>query len=358
MNPDEANALRKAFGKEASDEPEGPREHSASSIALAKRCRHAWALRYVEGWKPVEVPWSVIADWELTHGQNWWFSPTCEYGGQRGAALGKEVHLRRELYLTQGADAVEWDDLPGLILQSIIDHLPRPGSVPVTDVEHEFTVELCGVMWKGLIDSLGGAGDDYDIDDLKTTKDIAAYALLPDAAAEELGCPERAMSKDLQVCIYVAYRSVRTLAREQRARWLYTETGKVRRTLPVLQTVDAAQALQVVADAAKLARECETYRTAADAPPDPMRCDDYGGCWQRGRQCFARRPWGRLMRQWERTEEQPRQRRASQKDKQHGSKEGIRRGEERGREGRRQAGQGKQGRQVEQAEGRRRRRVG
>lgn len=276
-------------------DPQGPREHSASSIALAQRCRHAWALRYLEGWRITEVPWSVIADWEAAHGRSWWFSPSCESGGQRGAALGKEVHARAEHYLVRGVGGIVWDDLPGQILQSMLDHLPPPGSVPAERAEHEFRIEMFGVLWKGLIDLLlDGAG----VHDHKTTKDIAAYALLPDAAAEELGVPDRAISRDLQSCIYVGYRTIRTLAPDIPLSWLYVETGPTRRVLPVLQTVDGAQALQVVKRAAEVARECETYQTIADAPPNAMRCDDYGGCWLRGRQCFAQRPWGRLMAQW------------------------------------------------------------
>lgn len=326
------------------DDPQGPREHSASSIALALRCRHAWALRYLEGWRIAEVPWSVIADWETAHGRSWWFSPSCESGGQRGAALGKEVHARAEHYCVKGVDGLAWDDLPGQILQSMIDHLPQPGSVPADRVEHAFTIELCGVVWKGLIDLLLDAGG---VHDHKTTKDIAAYALLPDEAAAELGVPERAISRDLQSSIYASYRAVRTLQREIPLSWLYAETGSTRRVLPVLQTVDAAQALQVVKRAADVARECETYQTAADAPPDAMRCDDYGGCWLRGRQCFAQRPWGRLMRQWEhnnQTAGDP----GTSKEEDHGSQTP----QVRSNQGRRGEGE-RQGRQGQQAQARR-----
>lgn len=280
-----------------------PRVHSASGISLAKRCRRAWALRYVDGLKPPEVTWA-----EIERAERLGRPSPCQYPGQRGAALGTEVHARAELYLTKGADAVRWDDLPGVILRELIDHLPAPGSVPRENVEHEFEVELCGVVWKGLIDLYDPAGEVSvpGVWDHKTTRDILAYALLPhDAAvalarefpAPELAFAERSIRADLQACMYVLYTSVRRALRPHETvpvRWTYTETQRVRRSLRVVDNISAGHALGVVKDAAEVAKQCDTYRSSDDAPCNTLSCDDYGGCWYRGRHCTEPRDYGAL----------------------------------------------------------------
>jgi len=279
------------------------RVHSASGIALALRCRRAWALRYLDGHKPAEIPWAVIAKAEaaIKRARAAGLRPPehpCEYGGQRGAALGKEVHARAETYLTAGADGIDWNDLPGQILQTLVDLLPPAGSVPRSAVEHEFEVRLASVMWRGLIDVYDPTGEHTSfagIQDHKTSKSIAEYCLLPHEVALEFGLPKRSLLDDLQSCIYTLYTCSAAGVGEVACRWNYAETGPTRRSLPVIQPIGYAQALQVVSHAALVAMACEEYETSSDAPANTLACSEYGGCWQRGRHCFETRRWGRIV---------------------------------------------------------------
>lgn len=295
-----------------------PRVHSASGISLAKRCRRAWALRYIDGHKPPDVTWDEIVKAEIliTKGKRNYTQHPC-YGapGLKGAALGTEVHARAERYLVHGHSGIKWDDLPGQILRELIDHLPAPGSVPAENVEHEFEVELCGVVWKGLIDLYpyrkGSRRPvpyaEPGVWDHKTTRDIMAYALLPDAAAKalakefpapELNFAARSIRDDLQACMYVLYTAVRRALRPGQTvpvRWNYTETQRVRRSLRVVDNIECTHALGVVKAAAEVAKECETYASSDEAPAETLSCGDYGGCWYRGRHCFEIRDYGRLL---------------------------------------------------------------
>ncbi len=222
------------------------------------------------------------------------------------------------MYLVSGAAGVRWDDAPGEILRELIDLLPPAGTVPCEHVEHEFEVELCGVVWKGLIDfyayTKGNANvparavdfAPHGVWDHKTTRDILAYALLPHAAATELaaefpdpslGFAARSIRADLQACMYVLYTSVRMALRPGQTvpvRWNYTETQRVRRSLRVIDNIEVMQAREVVSAAAGVARECDGYHTSDDAPAETLSCDDYGGCWYRGRHCKAIRDYGRI----------------------------------------------------------------
>jgi hypothetical protein len=264
----------------------------------------------VDGIKPPEIPWPVIAKAEakIARARAAGLTPPehpCTSGGQRGAALGKEVHARAEVYLTAGADGIEWHDQPGEILQTLVEHLPPAGSVPSSAVEHAFQFRAASTLWRGLIDLFDPTGritGTPSVWDHKTTRDIAKYCLLPDAAAAELGAPERALSADLQSCLYVLYTyHIRTasrrpldLTRGPDCNWNYAETAKSRRALPVVQPVGFTAALAVVSAASLVAQECGRYQDSASAPGNTLSCDDYGGCWYRGRHCFKTRRWGRI----------------------------------------------------------------
>lgn len=303
------------------------RIHSASGISLAKRCRRAWALKYIDGHKPDDVSWSEIvkAEAAIAKGKLHYSKHPCQYPGQKGAALGKEVHERAERYLSYGADGIAWDDTPGQILHELIGLLPAAGTVPTSNVEHEFEIELCGIVWKGLIDlyayTAGSALEpsraaDFaapGVWDHKTTRDIMAYALLPHDAALELAAefpaPElafaaRSIRDDLQACMYVLYTSVRRAMRPDQTvpvRWNYSETQRVRRSLRVVDNISGAQALKVVSAAADVARECDGYRSSDEAPAETLSCGDYGGCWYRGRHCREIRDYGRLLHRYKTT---------------------------------------------------------
>lgn len=292
----------------ADDIPEDgtARIHSASGIALGQRCEHAWALRYIDKHKPPDVPWADIAAAEAAGYRYGDSRHPCQAGGQRGASLGKEVHARAEIYLAGTAKqraALEWSDLPGQVLHHLIAHLPPAGSVPRSAVEHAFSVELCGVQWRGLIDIFAyDAAPGAHVLDHKTSKDILAYALLPDTVAIAWQCPERSLRNDLQACMYALYTAVRIVldpSESVRLQWTYTETGRCRRSLPVVQDISASHALRVVREAADLARKLERYSSSAEAPGNTLACSEYGGCWQRGRHCFKRLALGKIIRRWE-----------------------------------------------------------
>lgn len=309
--------------------PEPVREqrvHSPSSIALARQCRRAWALCYVDklrkpevtweqcmahdAWQasePPAVPWAAYDAWVASE-------PFKPQGGQRGAAIGTRVHLYAAWWLS-GADVadervygprrvIDWESLPGQILQAMVDSLPPRGSLSPRDVEVEQRVTVDGVAFRCIADALMGGVWDH-----KTSKDIRAYALLSHDVAVALGVPERSLRDDLQACINaLAFADTVWADRESdepvRCTWTYGQTeGKERRVLPVVQEIPVSHALKVVREAADVAREL-TCETSADAPANTLACDDYGGCWYRREgHCTEPRRWGAILRQAELAEE-------------------------------------------------------
>jgi hypothetical protein len=304
------------------------RVHSPSSIALARQCRKAWAKCYIDkirkpevtweqcmahdAWQAAEppaVPWAAYDAWVASE-------PFKPQGGQRGAALGSRVHLYAAWWLS-GADVadesvygprrvIDWESLPGQILQAMVDSLPPRGSLSPRDVEVEQRVTVDGIAFRCIADVLSGGVMDH-----KTSKDIRAYALLSHDVAVALGVPERSLRDDLQACInalawaesqaeydddlrkWVEPRSVTCT-------WTYAQTeGKQRRVLPVVQDIPVSHALTVVRKAADTAREL-TYETSDEAPANTLACDDYGGCWYRREgHCTEPRRWGAILRQAE-----------------------------------------------------------
>jgi hypothetical protein len=196
---------------------------------------------------------------------------------------------------------IDWESLPGQILQAMIPHLPAE-PIDRTCVEVEQRVTVDGVMFRCIADVLHGGVWDH-----KTSKDIRAYALMSHDVAIALGVPERSLRDDLQACINaLAYADTILADRESDERitcnWTCAETtpsGKTRRVLPVRQEIPIEHALGVVRKAAELAKTL-TYETSADAPADTLRCDDYGGCWyRRAGHCTKPRRWGGVFRQLE-----------------------------------------------------------
>jgi hypothetical protein len=303
------------------------RVHSPSSISLAKQCRHAWALCYIDKIRKPEVTWEQCLAhdaWKAAEpppfpmrARGAWLEaePFKPEGGQRGAALGGRVHLYAQWHMcgADKADAnaygprrwIDWESLPGQVLQAMLPHLPQAGSVDRSCVEVDQRVTVDGVLFRCISDILHDGVWDH-----KTSKDVRDYALFSHAVAVEAGVPERSLRDDLQACINaLAYgtRPVRECGEDTlepitdavACHWTYTETGKIRRALPVVQEIPVAHALGVVRKAAALAKTL-TYETSADAPADTLRCDDYGGCWyRRAGHCTKPRRWGGVIRQLE-----------------------------------------------------------
>lgn len=277
--------------------------HSPSSIALATRCRRAWWLRYRDKIRPPEVTWAQIQSGEVI-----------PVGGQRSAALGKEVHRLAEIYLATPRDRIErkhlidWSDLPGQCLAELVPHLPPAGSVPRKNLERRVTVKVNGVSFQGVIDVVGAAAHSVvESYDHKSTGDIRAYALLPHAVAVRTKQPKRSLRDDLQACMYVLARAKESkpVASGGICRWNYTETKRSRRSLPVVQYIPTTHARTIAERAAVVAREVEGYRTRDEATPDTTACHDYGGCWYRiDGHCTVKRRWGLVINRYEREQKE------------------------------------------------------
>ena len=97
--------------------------HSPSSIALARRCRHAWALCYIAGIRDPEVAWEAITQ-GATHTSR-----------QRSTALGKAMHTVGERwYLRDPKRPPDWRGLPGQIfLSGTVYRLADNGSIDFTN---------------------------------------------------------------------------------------------------------------------------------------------------------------------------------------------------------------------------------
>lgn len=413
--------------------PAEPRVFSASALELADDtvperggCRRAWAHRYIDKLKKPELSWEqCVAYQEWASANGYWRDPppplVKPVAGQRSASCGTRTHLYAQWYVTGAATAdadvygprrlIDWESLPGQVLQSMLPLLPPAGSVAPENAECEFEIEIGGkparptgpadwllsfdgprnalkhhhtvwgidlvrepskqsgdaglllaglrqlqelgvltklryepkmsepalspnmsmiwhntehagpewkwvfkraanwrelmkqepiapVKFRGLIDIL--SNEAIEVWDHKTTRDIRAYALLPDVVAQALGAPERSLKNALQSCIYTLHRARQSdpPADAVTCRWTYGETDRSRRALPVVQDIPYAHALGVVERAANVARTL-TYATSDEAPANTLACDKYGGCWYRGQPCKVRRDYGRIALQLE-----------------------------------------------------------
>jgi hypothetical protein len=339
--------------------------HSPSSIKLAQKCRHAWALCYLDGIREPEVTWDDIASGRVE-----------PRGGQRSKAIGTQVHTWAEAWLVRpvtpaelaratlavasrlsrgtslavqgtrtSVSVIDWESAPGRVLEALIPLLPPKGSVAPEHIETRIDLVVDGVKFKGYADMMfatdaaTAAGLRPVVYDHKTTRDIAKYALLPDAVAQTLPKPppraglhprireslervdgDRSLKNDLQACVY-ALASVRRHRDSAKGsshvprrvtpgtpsvvcKWNYGETdatrlrkGQTVRSLPVVQVIEADHAEAVVRDAAAFAKTLAQYTTSDEAPKNPLACGDYGGCWYRSEgHCKTPRPYGTLIR--------------------------------------------------------------
>ncbi len=276
--------------------------HSASSIALVKRCQHAAALQYIAGIREPEVPWAAIE------------SGAAHTSRQRSTALGKAMHTVGERWYAQAPGmAPDWHSLPGEIFLSGAHLLPHPerchavhveqpiGHVPLPALgpgKPTLALDVHGVRWAGFKDLLTSAPgefirlkldcpDGWLLTDYKSTGSIERYALTPDA-----------LEVDTQASLYAIDVCLRLRLDEIPARWVYFETKKVRRAAPVDARLTLARALDVLGPLAELAREFDLIERVEDAPKNPLACGDYGGCPHHvtaGGPCDARRSTGALI---------------------------------------------------------------
>ena len=261
-------------------------------------CDRAWAYRYIVKLREPEVEWNDRK------------APP----RMRSRALGKAVHHVFEVWQSNDIRLVNWRDLPGQIALSGAHHVPHPervhearveaqlGTVPLPPSEHAdaLTVayELHGVLWAGKRDLLVSApgefirlgidaADGWCLYDYKTTASIERYALTPTSLAV-----------DPQACLYVAATCDELGLDELPVRWLYLETKKVRRALPVDAVIRAHDAKARVEEYAVKARRLDTIPDVESADMNTGACGEYGGCYyhvSNGGPCNARRSIGGLI---------------------------------------------------------------
>jgi len=266
--------------------------HSASSVALGARCQRAWAYRYLDGMRDPDVAWTDVTPDTPPR--------------QRSCALGKAVHATAEAWYRD--ERPDWQSLPGQILLSGAGYLPHPDRCERVEVEQAIgdeptglpaprpptTVEIHGVRWGGFIDLVAWPSQSEHARlwparipsgpvpiDHKTTASIARYA----KTADEL-------VRDPAATIYALDVMTRHGLDALYARWVYYESKRVRRALPVDFSLTRAGALDVIAPAAELAKHLDTIPSSADAACSADACDDYGGCPYHPRQggpCDVRR---------------------------------------------------------------------
>jgi hypothetical protein len=253
--------------------------HSVSSIKLGSRCERAYAYAYLAGMREPEVTW-----YEIEH------DLVVPSSRQKALAVGKAGHAVGEDHYTPGSYP-EWATLPGQIFRSGLGFLPPPDACTEIEIEEALgtiptglarpkpptTYELHGVRWGGFRDLLvrpsrtwmtrnGLAGEWLQVD-YKTSRDIRRWALRPEALAQ-----------DPQCALYTAEACDKLDVPKLSSRWLYLETGKVRRAAPVDVIVERDYAAEIMLPYAERAKHLDTLESVEDAPCNPDACWDYGGC--------------------------------------------------------------------------------
>lgn len=250
--------------------------HSPSSVELGKRCKRAWAYRYIAGLKRPEVEWREDLK-----------------GRDRSLALGKALHTTLETHYTGGAPNWHW--FPGQVAASGLDYLPSASTRPIVEAsigELGNSVDGRGtgliihsVHWLGYVDLVDR--DAARVIDYKTTRSIEQYAK-----------SVATLQKDLQANLY-AYAFARAFGEDSvDCRWVYFETGKVRRAEPRDFVITRDEARSVLESASELARELDQIESVEDASMNPSACADYGGCEfhvKAGGPCTARASLGSLV---------------------------------------------------------------
>ncbi len=260
-------------------------------------CDRAWALCYIAGIREPESAWNDKT------------APP----RRRSRAVGKATHAVFEAWQTLGG-VPNWRDLPGQIALSGAHHVPHPERVHVARVESpigrvplppsanahapKVAYELHGVLWAGFRDLLVSAPaefirlkidapDGWALYDYKTTASIEKYALTP-----------AALKLDPQANLYVAATCDELGLDELPVRWLYLESKKTRRALPVDARIRRDDAKERLVEYAVKARRLDLITSVEDAVMNTGACGEYGGCYyhvSNGGPCNARRSIGALI---------------------------------------------------------------
>jgi hypothetical protein len=274
--------------------------HSPSSIALGSRCRRLWAYAYVDKIRDPDVPWSeelAFPRWDQGKGMFQTESGLWVTAQQRGASLGGGLHATAERYFDPKRGEPDWDWFPGQVLHAGLHLLPQPealrkpnwfsiekeiGRVPLpkrADARPDaptVSLEINGIKWAGRRDFLGYAPEEWKrlrvkapdglaILDYKSTSNIAERALTRD----ELRDDAQGNIYAIDLCEDLGLKSVP-------GRWVYFESKRVRRALPIDVTFELSRSYDIIGPLADLARELDQITCSADAEPNPDACSDFG----------------------------------------------------------------------------------
>lgn len=267
--------------------------HSPSSIALGRTCQRAWAYQYLDGLRDPDVSWPVVESYKWDHGRARYVSAdgqSCS-AAQRGAALGKAMHATAERWFDPSRGVPDWLTLPGQMFAAARHHYPEPslasrvvveaeiGATPVLgarDGGPRWAMPVHGILWAGYRDLLIEAPaelarigvvapEGVAVFDHKSTSNIAEHAL---THAELLVDPQASLYA-IDACEELGLASIPM-------RWVYTESKKIRRSLPVDATIELSRAHDTIGPCADLARELDTLTRSEDAPQNTAACNMYG----------------------------------------------------------------------------------
>jgi hypothetical protein len=261
-------------------------------------CDRAWAYRYIAKLREPEVAWNdAKAPPRL-----------------RSKALGTAVHAVGEAWQTPGARSPDWRSLPGQIFLSGAHYIPHPervhearveaqlGAVPLPLSKHAdgptVAYELHGVLWAGKRDLLVSAPGEFIRLKIAAPDGWALYDYKSSASIERYALTPVELERDPQANLYTHATCTELGLDEIPARWVYFETKKVRRAMPVDATVQRSNAYEIMGPLAEKAKRLDLIASVEDAEMNTGACGEYGGCYyhvSQGGPCNARRSLGGLI---------------------------------------------------------------
>jgi hypothetical protein len=271
---------------------------SPSGLSKARRCLHAWGLRYLLGIKMPEPTWAEACAWVKPEPKKK-SKPTPEeraalkaYNSPFRKALGKECHARLETYFRGGN--IDWNDRVGRIVLAGMHLTPHPDTCEKVEAEGEITIEIDGVSFRGFRDLLLLKDGRWLLIDHKTTFGFDYFDR--EKTQRSVKTPEQLIA-DPQANLYAFDVMRREGLRELACRWVYYRTEDKPKALEVDFTITwegaAAMMAELVAEARALTAYVEhaqrlrandagsaVVRLAIvdDLQRNPDACADFGGC--------------------------------------------------------------------------------
>lgn len=291
--------------------------YSSSLIELAESCERAYYYQYHLRLRQPEIPWELIEAGKITvrYGDERPREGTCT-ASQKGQSLGGVMHRLLERWHRGRAKGRDWRTFVGQVASSGLQHLPHPEECHETRIEESIgdtplvlpaaertshapanVLMVEGVPWGGVLDfwgllsrralrrlSIASNQGDGLLVDYKSSSNLRRYAPTPDELLQRI-----------QPNLYALHCMTTFATQEQATRFVYFETKKIRRALPVDIVVERNRAHDFIAAKAKLVRRLEQIECEADAEQNTDSCHKYGGCWLHesvGGPCNARRSLG------------------------------------------------------------------